>query len=348
MRNIKKVNPTTIKVEDFNEYLYALDGRHIKYEKPNGIISDFVFVYEDNRKNRHLIYKDSHTNKTYHFKCDPYLNEVDPLEKYKNNAGAIAMRSLNRFLKKNHESIRCPCNNPKYSWRGFEWYDPDHAYEDLTNVYQYDMNSAYLYYFTKPLPYGDIIRRNSYVNQGEIGFVIENSIDGKRYLETCFEGEYADIIFKTKVYQSFIDYAYENYKKRLLITDEFEKKGFKIRMHALHGNLKYHNVYISTAVVGYCKRQMLALRDDKTIMCTIDSITHIGPMKIDLGNQLGQFKEEHTNEKFMYYNNAVKVWNDTDVYHKGLDKKRAGIVKQYQYNIENNRMEKIVWQETDN
>lgn len=345
MKNYAKVRVKTIKAEEFNIHLSYIDGcvRYFREPQEGELISTKVFTWKDKRGNIHLIYKSGKYKKVFHYKMDPILNEIDPLEDFKHNAGAHAMTSLKAKLKNNNETIKTddqPKDINNWTWKPFTWYNTDKIGFDLKHVYQYDLNSAYLYYFTKPLPYGNVIAKNRDVGEGEIGFDINIDEVGRNCLNAVFHGR-AELIFKTKIYKSFEDYVNCRRQEMSQIKDKIQKQAYKIRTYALHGNLKYHNIYISAAIVGYCKQRMISLKahNKNIIMCTVDSLTSLGPIEgLEIGKNIGQFKIEHQDENFYYFSDSYKVWNDTDEYHKGLDKKRWGLPEQYYYDIERNRI----------
>lgn len=346
MKNYKKARVKSVKIEDFNFHLRYLDGSWKIFRRPKEgeLLTGKVFIYKDNRGNQYLLYKDAKTKKAVHIKCDPVLDEIDPYEDFKVNAGASAMKSLTAKLRAHNESIETndqPTYIDDYTWHPFTWYDINNSTKDLTNIWQYDLNSAYLYFMSKPLPYGDSIAKNREVCEGEIGFNFNTDEKGVTSVEAVFNG-FAEKIFKTKVYKSFIDYINFRGKEMSKIKDHDQRQAYKIRTYALHGNLKYHNIFISSAIVGYCKELLLNIKKDNPniIMNTVDSITSIGPIKgLNIGTKIGQFKIEHQNENFYYYTESYKIWNDTDELHKGLDIKRKGISPKYYYDIERNRME---------
>ena len=110
---------------------------------------------------------------------------------------------------------------------------------------------------------------------------------------------HAYIIFKSIIYKSFSEFATDIYKlKKTSIKAERDK--VKLMLNALVGLMKNHNIFIEAAITGYAKDLMISLRDENTIMQTLDSIVSLKPRTdLDIGEELGQFKEEHTNEPFI-------------------------------------------------
>lgn len=345
-----KVKSWFVKTEEFNNHLMLLDARPKVYQKPSPLekISSKVWLYQGNNYNYHLIYKNMSTRKVIHLECDSIFDKIDTLADKKTNVGGLAFKSLNRLAIKYNEQIDINFNKYNFSWEPYLWYDERYQYLNLENCYQYDINSAYLYYSHYPLPYGEPVAENRRVEQGEIGFRIkqtnlcqEQTGELSEILVPVFEGQ-ADVIFKTKIYQCLCEYADKAFKERKKITDPDEKALFKIKQYALFGTLKYHNCFITAAIVGYLTRDLRKLKSKtpNVIMCTIDSITSIGPIEnIDLGNEMGQFKLEHTGN-FYYCSTGKKKWNDKWIA-KGMDHEKQEAVREgnckYYFNKEMNR-----------
>lgn len=324
--------------DEFNSKLDNCEGRYRKYEKPTKIISHLKYIWQDNKKNLHLMYKDSFTNKTVHYKMDPYTGEKDDkVEVHK--PGARAIRYLNKFCKKYNED---------YIFKDNKYYDDNHTWEQLEDCnpkyangkwikhcYQYDMNSCYPNFMQKPLPYGDIIRKNDIVGEGEIGFVEVWNKNHKKALEAVFKGDKAELIFKTKIYQGFKDYATFMYNWKIKAKEKAKETGdtteldtIKTIYNALNGNLKHYNIFIAVAVIGYAKQYMIKNMPNNCIMITVDSYTTIGPSDkpLPMGDGLGDFKPEYIDAEFRYYSNAKKGWNTDNLKdglkYKGLKKSR--------------------------
>ena len=344
-----KVKAISVNLSDFNKKLSEVDGRVIHYHEPDmqyEKISNDIWVYEDKRQNYHLIFKEV-KNKIIHYKLDPWTGVADP-NNNDERAGSKAMRILNKLARKYNENIDSPVNNKEYSWEFDDDCDQEHSYEWLENVHAYDMNSCYPTYFKYPLPYGYIINRNSIVNKGEIGFDIIVNIKHNKILKTKFEGEQADIIFKTKKFKCLEEYANQmfclkQYHKQMDDDDNYDKT--KKVLNALHGNLKYHNVYMAAAILGYAFREMQKYKRPNTIMIHCDEIFYIGNMDhlFDIGDEMGQFhKNKHNGQSFYYRSESDKEWSDGTIIKKGEKKVRRGKDRTYYFNTETRRMEKII------
>lgn len=347
-QNKHKVKSISVNLEEFNNKLAEVDGRVIHLHEPDinyEKISNDVWIYEDNRRNYHLLYKEYKT-KIIHYKLDPWTGVADPNDK-DDRAGYKAMRRINKLQKKYNEIIDSPVNNKEYSWEFENYYSKDHCYEWLEDVHAYDMNSCYPTYFKYPMPYGYIVGENRVVQANEIGFDIIINIKHKKVLKTKFEGEQADIIFKTKKFKCLEEYADQMFclkKHYKQIGDESNYNNIKVALNALHGNLKYHNVYMAAAIIGYAFKEIHKYVRPNTIMMHCDEIHYIGNMDslFDLGDEMGQFhKNKHNGQSFYYKSESDKQWSDGTIIKKGEKKARRGKDRTYYFNTESRRMERI-------
>lgn len=340
-RSVKK---ESVNADTLDKELNRLRSRQFRqYEpSPTSIVSYYVYLYQDKRDNYHLIFRDYFIKKVRHLVFDPYTGEEDPA--MVNYAGRSAYIKMKKFCKKYNEIIDFKDNDNyrEYKWIPFEFSDKNNFNKVLEHCYEYDSNSNYLSKFKMPLPYGNIDREDDYVNEGEIGFNIVYNKQHEPALSTVFKGK-ANIIFKTKIYKGLCEFADYMYSKRLSITDEDEKAKWKTIICAAHGNLKNHNIFMGTAIIGYSKKEILKYSEFSHVyMNTVDSIVCDSPIpNIPLGNGLGEFKLKHENEKFKYISQGIKYWENGEIKHKGLKKSRLdddGNLKPLKYKIINKEL----------
>ena len=332
----------SLSVEDFNDRLADIDNYRQLYRNPE-IVSCNAHIYRDNRQNVHLVYKRPYIHKTIHYVCDPYTGEKDEDVEISNLTGRDAIRKLHRLAKKYNEVIDSPCNNPELSWEPYFECNPNYTFRDIEGCYEYDQGSSYPSYFKEPLPYGNVIAKNTVVNEGQIGFDILYNKQHKKVLEAKFVGDNAMIIFNTKKFKCMEEYANTFYEEKRKYPDgSKERKRAKIKLNALHGILKYYNVYISAAIIGYAKRYMQQHKPDNWLIITVDAFATLGPMTgIPIGDNMGEFKIKHENEGLYYESESIKYWENGDFSHKGLKRSRIGIDKpKYTYDFVTNRMVK--------
>lgn len=322
---VKKESVDVYAFEKALNYCNNLIGYNIE-PKDTDKISNNWYLWQDRRSNYHLVFRDYCTKKVRHLVLDPYTGEKDYTIEI-NNAGARTYKKIKKYTQRYNEDINFKDNDKylNYTWIPFEYMDTSHVFKKVI-AYEYDSNSNYLAQFKKPLPYGDIIRENDYIKQDEIGFNIIYNGKGKKAIEAVFKG-HADIIFKAKIYQGLTDFANDMYAKRKSMEDGIEKDKFKKLICSAHGNLKYHNIFMAVAIIGYSKQELLSYCDGVHVyMHTVDSIICDRPIdNIPIGTDLGQYKLKHIKEEFMYQSHGIKVWEDGDCSHKGLKKSRIGI-----------------------
>lgn len=342
MNNYKKVKPISLDVEDFNSMLSRTDNYKKSYTEPK-TVSCNAYIFKDRRSNQHLIFKVPYLNKAKHYVCDPYTGLRDDNIDLSMHAGRDAYRRLHSLAKKYNEIVDSPCNNSELSWEPYFEYNSNYTFRDIEGCYEYDQGSSYPSYFKYPLPYGPIVAKDSIVNEGQIGFNIEFNKMHNKVLIAKFAGEPADIIFNTKKFKCMEEYADIFYAEKKACKDGTrERQRIKIKLNALHGVLKYHNVYMSAAIIGYAKRYMQEHKPDNWLVITVDAYVTKGPMTgIPIGDELGQFKIKHENEGFYYESESIKYWEFGEFSHKGLKRSRIGKTKpDYIYDFIKNRMVK--------
>ena len=320
-----KLKLTYVTLEEFNKQLNQI----MSFKKETYDYQPFAkstgYIWTDKKSNIHLVFKDkSNLWKNTHIAIDGYQAEnadiaKDKTIKNQDGIGGQAIKWLNRYAKKTGESYDLDEGYVKkllninslddISVQQYTWADYNYACVQIPYAVSYDMNSCYPYFMTKELPYGNNLGPGL-VQDDELGFVIgysNNSLD----LDLKLSG-HADFRFKKKTYECFKLWAADGYKKK---TDDRSKKTL---FNALLGNLKYHNIFIRATVIGYAKNYIKSLKDENTIMQTVDSIVSLKPRTdLDIGTGLGQFKVEHEGT-LIFESDSIKTWNDEREIHKGV------------------------------
>lgn len=326
----------SVSAEEFDAALNYCDNYIEAEPTSDSLISRNKYYWQDNRSNYHLVFKDYMDKRIVHLIFDPFTGEKDDTYEYKYRAGFKAFMALKSLAKKYDElddinKFKDSIYAKDYSWIPYEQLDPYNT-NKWVKAWEYDSNSNYLSKMKKPLPYGDIIRQNDYVDDGEIGFnIVANAKNGKKSLVTVFMG-HADLIFKTKIYKSFSELADNMYAIKQTLSGE-EKDKYKIKICALHGNMKNHNIFIATAIIGYSSEEIKMYNNMAHVyMNTVDSIICDRPIDaIPLGDGLGQFKVPHEGVLFKYRSHGIKEWATGEKKHKGQKKSRIGIEHQQYY-----------------
>lgn len=322
-----KVKAISVSYEEMNNILYKLDGRIIEVlhsEKDLKEISYKVYIYYDTRNNMHLYYKDifptdtvkkGYKRQVLHYKLNLYDMEKRPEENEDIPLKAILkLNSLARKYKENYKlnKDKVDVNISEYHATMYSYTNPKFPRNVwIDNCYGYDMNSCYPTFMKYPLPNGDPVGFKRIVMDNEIGFIYGAKLNANGFNKTVEKvktGEYADIIFKSMIYKSFSEFATNIYELKKN-SNEAERDRAKLMLNALPGLMRRHNIFIEAAITGYAKDIIIGLRDENTIMQRVDSIISSKPRTdLDIGEELGQFKEEHTNEPFIFVSEGKKRW----------------------------------------
>ena len=196
---------------------------------------------------------------------------------------------------------------------GLLWHNDNYMNEELSNVWCYDLNSAYLSILGQGC-YPNIENNLGYgiVKENEIGFS-----DWCGVLSLSKTGEFAEHRFKKVFSQDLRDWAYKKYaylcelKKQKETTKAQE---LKLGIVAAIGMIRNHNAFLYEYIVGSCKQYMENLIDENTLICNTDSIICMGERKdLNIGINLGEFKIEYQGVDFIYYNSNYQVSKDKNV-----------------------------------
>ena len=175
---------------------------------------------------------------------------------------------------------------------GYSWCDKLNAHKDL-KCWSYDINSAYPYAMLQPMP--DTTkepRYNDFVKENEIGFYISSEATTK-------VGDYADIIFPLMP-SPFVEYITKYYNKKEN-SSGLEREKWKLYLNIPTGCVQRHNIFIRNAIIHYSNEYIKKYIDDDTVYCNIDCIVSLKPRNdLPIGNDIGLFKEEHSNLTFRY------------------------------------------------
>ena len=330
MRKTQKIKYTYTTLDKFEIELRKLDPLTIINENPEGldIFYGDNYVFTDNQGNIKLVTKEYDTEKQTLVKkklaVNGYIWDDEEYAKEKTReqnvgVGARAISRLKRISHKYNEDFEYSRNEEfgdTTKCTGFEYCNEEYQFKKV-KVWSYDMHSCYPYFMTKPLPYGDELGPGL-VETGEVGFNLDEDIfDGLYEIKKVNLGDFAQFRFKTKIYDTFIEFANEGYAKK------YKDKKYKKEYNATIGAMKYHHVFIRACVLNYAEEYMKSLIDNDTIMCTVDSIVSLKPRPdLNVGEGLGQFAIEHENEYFVFQSCAIKMFYDTEQKHAGIGKYR--------------------------
>lgn len=149
-----------------------------------------------------------------------------------------------------------------------------------SNVYEYDLNSAYSSILLKGVPSFESIEYDRIVKKGEIGFIL-NEI-----LSLAHEGEHAEIICKVvPPSQSLIRYIMKYYK--------LKQEGSMAAKAMLNFPIGYYqrtNPLFRAYVVNSCNEYIKKIKTDSCILWNTDAVISTEPLDLEIGDKIGQWK----------------------------------------------------------
>lgn len=289
-------------VEDWNNKLDYFDQIDISYtiEKTNWTVSANTNGYRykaslsaDGFKGANIIQisRDFGKKTKYH-----YLDK-EVTEEYNPYGFKVITQKLNQKRKTRvNWDFRTDC--------GYSYVNEKKARKWL-KCWSYDINSAFSYAMLQPMPNTRVEPRwESIVQEGEMGFY-------KTGGATINVGDYADIIFPL-MESPFKEYVYEYYELK-----KKAPKGSNIRdmwkdyLNLPTGIIQRHNIFLRNAIIFYSNKYIIQLMDENTVYCNVDCIVSTKERSdLPIGNEIGQFKNEYSNDNFKYLAVGIYQWNN--------------------------------------
>ena len=203
----------------------------------------------------------------------------------------------------------------------FSYINEDYAGTPL-NIFSYDVNSAYDYALLQDMPdvtveakYGAIIGKN------EIGFYKNGGV-------SLDEGDYADYVFPLRK-SPYIDFVNRYYEKKQNSKDKLERSNWKQFLVVVCGLIAKRNIFDRLAMLYYSRTYINKFIDENTVYCNVDSIYSLEKRDdIPLGNDIGLFKLEKQNIKFIFKAEGIYQVED-ECHYKGIPGKTINDI----YNI---------------
>lgn len=312
--------PMFVDLDYFNAHLENSACYRTIYYDPRDTdkerMSGYRFLWIDGKHNQHLLYRDrAGTNIVYHLALD--LFDLKAKDNYIMEGWEAFRKSLNPYILGCREDIYLENNDDylDYTTEQYQYCNLDYR-DTWIKCYSYDINSCFLSFLDYPLPDNKIKREWSIVENGEIGF---NEQFG--YLVIVKKGKLARWVFDKRRYKSLSKYAHAMYHKKQKATTEEEKAYWKDCMVKSIGYLKYVNVFLRSAILNYAKARILNAMDEDTVYCNTDSIISLKPRTdLDIGEGLGQFKEEHIDKYYIFRSIGINVWLGEGVKYRGQKK----------------------------
>lgn len=150
-----------------------------------------------------------------------------------------------------------------------------------SNVYEYDINSAYANVLLQGVPLFNEIDYNRVVGKGEIGFYLNEA------LTLAHEGMEADLIVKlVPCPVALKNYIYKWYnEKRLGNVSAKSMLNFPI------GYAQRKNPLFRAYVVHTCNELIYSLIDNDTVLWNTDAVYSLRELDLPLGDNIGEWKK---------------------------------------------------------
>ena len=259
------------------------------------------------------------------FKGDTMIKvfNLNPSKRRKPEIGGImsAFKTITKFESKldkdkfGYKEIYFDKTHFKVKWDittawGFDMYDEYYARKPL-KCWSYDVNSAFAFAMLKPMPdTSQEPRYNDYIKEGEIGFW--------KYGGAATEvGVKADYVFKL-MDSPFKEYIIKYYNLKKNATDKELRAKYKDFLNIPTGCLQKKDIFIRNAIIYWSNQYIKSYIDENTVYCNVDCIVSLVPRyDIPVGDEIGQFKNEHICEDFKYIQSGIYQWGN-DCHFKGI------------------------------
>lgn len=194
-------------------------------------------------------------------------------------------------------------------------FNPKFQRQELTNVYEYDLNSAYSSIIVNEgIPDIEHYRMYSKVKDNEIGFNLDS------HLTLVHTGDYADVVMplvKNEDLTRFCKHWYDIKRKNPKGSRERDKAKFVL--NASIGYLQKTNPFIRAYIVNRCNEVILELMNKDVVLYNTDAIfSRVPRPELEIGEDIGQFKVEVIERLYYYQNNYQK--NDDIPTYRGVCK----------------------------
>ena len=156
----------------------------------------------------------------------------------------------------------------------------------FSNVYEYDINSAYSSVLLTGVPNFNDLRHSGIVGKGEIGWLLTEN------LALVHEGGYADFIAPIiPTPQAVVNYINKWY--------DLKSQGDKEAKAMLNFPIGYYqrtNPLFRAYVVNSCNETIRKYMSEDVILWNTDALYSLKPLPLELGNKIGQWKLKHINK----------------------------------------------------
>lgn len=181
------------------------------------------------------------------------------------------------------------------------------------HVYSYDRNSSFSWGMLQDMPDTSTPpKRNVIPNENEIGMSnVCNAIQNRDLLEIIEDANELGIVCEyvfprmPSPFKHFVEFYYN---KKVNAKSKEERQKYKEILNYAVGFIRRKNPFLHSAIISYSNAYIRELINGNTIYCNTDSIVSTKPRKLDIGEDVGQFKIEHNDESFAI-NESGYQWN---------------------------------------
>lgn len=194
-------------------------------------------------------------------------------------------------------------------------FNPRYEKQELHDVYEYDINSAYSAVMLDHIPNVNKPYFNQIIKKGQVGFILDEKCT-MLTVPGCFAQVVFDLIELKPDQKKYINNLYN--RKRLAV-DELDKNTIKTQLNASIGYYQRYNPFIRAYIVHTCNNHIKALLDSDSVLWNTDAIFSLKRRpELELGTDIGQFKEKYI-KRFAYIGNNYQIDYDIPKY-RGIPK----------------------------
>lgn len=194
-------------------------------------------------------------------------------------------------------------------------YNRKYENQELHDVWEYDLNSAYSSVLLDEVPdlYHPLWKQDQYVKKGYIGFYIDDDL-------TMVEaGGHADVTFPLiKTPEKLKEFCIKWYNKKNESTGNAKLEA-KAMLNLPIGYCQRYNPFFRSYVVHKCNLEIVNLLDQDSIFWNTDALFSLKRRPdLEIGTDIGQFKEKHF-KTVRYIGNSYQTDDELPVY-RGVPK----------------------------
>ena len=182
-------------------------------------------------------------------------------------------------------------------------FNPQYEGQELHDVWEYDIHSAYSSVMLHRIPDINHPKFNCLLKKNQVGFFLD-----EKCTMVKTEGCWAQVVFDLiELSPKQKEYIRKLYQRKEYAIDDDEKAECKLMLNASIGYYQRFNPFVRAYIVHECNRCIKAIIDDETVLWNTDAIFSLKRRpELELGNEIGQFKETHI-DRFAYKGNNYQI-----------------------------------------